>query len=163
MADFVAKLTGQLPYVWVKIRLRRTLGGCKGQIPNFWIQLKNESLTRLRRVYPAEEISGMKDPNPPTLLRLKPSRNHQRKENLLLFPVSVPEAGSRDAISLSRAARRLTQILQPRRMSIFAIRHRAWRSVTGSSQSYKFLQRSVRTNLPWLCLRKRPQPSSPLS
>jgi hypothetical protein len=30
-------------------------------------------LTTLRRVYPAEEVSGMKDPNPPTLLRLKPS------------------------------------------------------------------------------------------
>ena len=27
----------------------------------------------MRRVYPAAEVSGMKDPNPPTLLRLKPS------------------------------------------------------------------------------------------
>jgi hypothetical protein len=48
-------------------------------------------------------------------------RNHQGKDNLLLFPVAAGAATARGADPLSGAARRLTQILQPRRMSIFTI------------------------------------------
>ena len=50
-------------------------------------------------------------------------RNHQGKGNLLLFPVSTPHhAGSARRDPLSGAARRLTQVLQPDRMSILAKR-----------------------------------------
>src|SRR5262249_2720535 len=48
-------------------------------------------------------------------------RNHQGKDNLLLFPVSAPRTpGPQKPNPLSRAARRLTQVLQLRRMSILA-------------------------------------------
>jgi Integrase core domain len=62
-------------------------------------------------------------------------RNHQGKDNLLLFPVSVPEAGSRGD-QLSRAAR-LTQILQPGRMSIFTIVRPAKAGMFSGSQSHR--------------------------
>jgi hypothetical protein len=50
-------------------------------------------------------------------------RNHQGKDNLLLFPVAAGGGKCVRRDPLSGAARRLTQILQPRRMSIFTIRY----------------------------------------
>jgi len=47
-------------------------------------------------------------------------RNHRGKDNVLLFPAGGGKFARRDP--LSGAARWLTQILQPRRMSIFTIR-----------------------------------------
>jgi hypothetical protein len=47
------------------------------------------------------------------VLHYHQERNHQGKDNLLLFPVSAPHtARSTKPNPLSRAARRLTQILQ---------------------------------------------------